>query len=100
MLVAAVAFLYLSGASIAQAQVNNQLGATWIPTDLNYGVITALRKNNLTSPAEQIAGTENSKPSSRAVHLCGSLHESNVAMRHGLQRCTETLPMHGFQGAQ
>lgn len=33
-----------------------QLGATWIPTDLNYGVLTNLRQNQLQTNSEQIAG--------------------------------------------
>ena len=49
------AVLALCSSAFAQAQ-NGQLGAEWIPTDLNYGVISQLRKNDLSSPSEQIAG--------------------------------------------
>ena len=33
-----------------------QLGATWIPTDLNYALISSLRGNSLQSPGDQLAG--------------------------------------------
>lgn len=38
----------------AQAQ-SNQLNGSWVPTDLNYGVLKDLRMNAVQSPAEQIA---------------------------------------------
>jgi hypothetical protein len=41
----------------AQAQ-SNQLNGSWVPTDLNYGVLKDLRMNAVQSPAEQIAGTD------------------------------------------
>ena len=33
-----------------------QLGATWIPTDLNYALISSLRGNALQAPGDQLAG--------------------------------------------
>ena len=42
------------GAATQAGQV--ELGARWIPTDLNYGVLKDLRQNSLQSPADQIAG--------------------------------------------
>lgn len=50
------ALLMLSLRGLGSAAQTNQTGARWIPTDLNYGVLTNLRENALQSPADQIAG--------------------------------------------
>lgn len=62
---AIAAVLVLCGPAPAQTQ-STQLGAEWIPTDLNYRVISDLRKNSLQTPSEQIAGLPEDCPKIKA----------------------------------
>ena len=57
-----VGLLSISLGSKGVATQDVPLGAKWIPTDLNYGVISQLRQNSLQSPADQIAGAFSSEP--------------------------------------
>lgn len=48
--------LLLSVSSRGVTSQDIPVGAKWIPTDLNYGVISQLRQNSLQTLPDQIAG--------------------------------------------